>query len=176
MPIGARWADGFIDIATSIFKGDIVWLAASGITSGCGGDYFCPKTNVTRGQMAAFLDRAMALPATSKDYFTDDNASIFEASINRLAASGITSGCSATTFCADATVTREQMAAFLDRALQLRATSKDYFTDDNASIFEASINRLAASGITSGCSATTFCGKSLVTREQMAAFLHRAFG
>jgi hypothetical protein len=175
-PIGARWADGFIDIATSLFKGDIVWLAASGITSGCGGDYFCPLANVTRGQMAAFLDRAMSLPSTSRDYFTDDNSSIFEASINRLAASGITSGCTATRFCPDATITREQMAAFLDRALHLPSTSRDYFTDDNSSIFEASINRLAASGITSGCTATTFCGTALVTREQMAAFLHRAFG
>jgi hypothetical protein len=115
-PIGARWADGFIDIATSMFKNDIVWLASSGITSGCGGDYFCPKASVTREQMAAFLDRALGLPATSRDFFTDDESSMFEASINRLAAKGITSGCTATTFCGKALVTREQMAAFLHRA------------------------------------------------------------
>jgi hypothetical protein len=58
----------------------------------------------------------------------------------------------------------------------LPTTNHDFFTDDESSMFEASINRLAAKGITSGCTATTFCGKALVTREQMAAFLHRAFG
>ena len=30
---------------------------------------FCPDNNVTRGQMAAFLTRALDLPAASKDYF-----------------------------------------------------------------------------------------------------------
>ena len=166
----------FMDITESIFRWDITWLFNSGITSGCGGDTFCPDLDVTRGQMAAFLDRALHLASTATDYFTDDDSSIFEASINRLAASGITKGCTPTTFCPDATITREQMAAFLDRALHLASTATDYFTDDDSSIFEASINRLAASGITKGCTATTFCGSSLVTREQMAAFLHRAFG
>jgi hypothetical protein len=67
------------------------------------------------------------------------------------------------------------MAAFLDRALKLPATSNDY-CNDAGSIFEPSINRLAASGITSRCTATTFYPSGLVTRGQMAAFLHRAFG
>ena len=61
--------------------------------------------------MAAFLDRALELPITTTDYFTDDEASSFEAAINRLAASGITKGCTATKFCPTATVTRGQMAA-----------------------------------------------------------------
>jgi hypothetical protein len=41
---------------------------------------------------------------------------------------------------------------------------------------EGNINRLAASAITAGCSATHYCPGLHVTREQMAAFLHRAFG
>ncbi len=36
-------------------------LAASGITGGCGGGNFCPGGNVTRGEMAAFLARALGL-------------------------------------------------------------------------------------------------------------------
>ena len=39
--------------------------------------------------------------------------------IQALAATGITTGCTATTFCPDAAVTRGQMAAFLSRALGL---------------------------------------------------------
>ena len=168
------WMSPFTDIDSSIFKNDIIWLFESGITTGCSPTTFCPDNVVTRGQMAAFLDRALHLPTTNTDYFSDDNSSIFEANINRLAASGITTGCSPTTFCPDNVVTRGQMAAFLDRALHLPTTNTDYFSDDNSSIFEANINRLAASGITTGCSPTTFCPDNVVTRGQMAAFLHRA--
>jgi len=166
----------FTDIADSQFKADIIWLYNSGITSGCSATLFCPLASVTRGQMAAFLDRALHLPATTTDYFTDDNGSMFEASINRLAAAGITSGCTATTFCPNALVARDQMASFLARAFALPATTTDYFTDDEGDIHEVNINRLAASGITSGCTPTTYCPNLDVTRGQMAAFLHRAFG
>jgi hypothetical protein len=36
-------------------------LAASGITGGCGGGNYCPDNPVTRGQMAAFLSKALGL-------------------------------------------------------------------------------------------------------------------
>jgi len=36
-------------------------LAASGITSGCGGGNYCPDSPVTRGQIASFLARALGL-------------------------------------------------------------------------------------------------------------------
>jgi hypothetical protein len=44
-------------------------------------------------------------------------------------------------------------------------------------VFEADIERLAAAGITVGCNPphnTRFCPDQPVTRQQMAAFLHRA--
>jgi hypothetical protein len=36
-------------------------LAASGITSGCGGGNYCPNNPVTRGQMAVFMAKALGL-------------------------------------------------------------------------------------------------------------------
>lgn len=41
------------------FHGNISNLANSGITSGCGGGNFCPQSQVSRGQMAAFLTRGL---------------------------------------------------------------------------------------------------------------------
>jgi S-layer homology domain len=164
----------FTDVDGHPFEADIMWLYTSGITKGCASNRFCPDLSVTRGQMAAFLVRALDLLPAASDYFTDDETSIFEGDINSLAASGITKGCTSTTFCPEATITREQMAAFLDRAMNLSPTTNDYFTDDEGSLFEGSINRLAASDITKGCTATTFCRLNVVTRGQMAAFLHRA--
>ena len=166
--------DSFDDDNGSVFEADIEWLAASGITKGCGIRLFCPVDHVTRGQMAAFLTRALALPATGVDFFTDDNTSIFQDDINRLAASGITKGCDTTSFCPTDFVTRGQMAAFLTRALNLSPTNIGFFTDDDTLIFEDDINRLAASGITKGCDTNLFCPNDFVTRGQMAAFLHRA--
>ena len=90
---------------------------AAGITSGCGGGRFCPDGLVTRGQMATFLSRAFDLASTPTDFFGDDEASTHERAINRLAASGITSGCAPGRFCPDGIVTRGQMAAFLHRGL-----------------------------------------------------------
>ncbi len=167
-------APPYTDVVTSKFIDDITWLADQGITAGCTPTTFCPDGLVTRGQMATFLVRALHLPATGTDYFADDEGSIHEANINRLRAAGITLGCSATRFCPAGLVTRAQMATFLVRAFELPATGTDYFSDDNTNKHEANINRLRAAGITYGCGGTNFCPNGIVTRGQMAAFLHRA--
>jgi glucose/arabinose dehydrogenase len=168
-------APEFSDIASSTFLDAIHWLFYEGITGGCGSGKFCPKDAVSRVQMAMFLDRVLPLPSATKDYFSDDNGITGEASINRLAESGITGGCTPTTYCPNNRVTREQMAMFLDRALDLSSTTTDYFTDDEGRTGEAAINRMAAAGLTGGCTATKYCPTASVTREQMAAFLRRAF-
>jgi glucose/arabinose dehydrogenase len=168
-------APEFSDIANSTFLDAIHWLYYEGITGGCGGGKYCPKASVTRAQMAMFLDRAIGLAPTATDFFTDDDGITGEASINRLAASGITGGCTPTTYCPTNRVTREQMAMFLDRALDLPSTTTDFFTDDEGRTGEGAINRMAAAGLTGGCSSTQYCPTASVTREQMAAFLRRAF-
>jgi hypothetical protein len=168
-------APEFSDIASSTFLDAIHWLYYEGITGGCGSGKYCPKASVTRAQMAMFLDRAIGLDPTTTNFFTDDEGITGEASINRLAASGITGGCTPTTYCPTNRVTREHMAMFLDRALDLPSTTTDFFTDDEGRTGENAINRMAAAGLTGGCSATQYCPTASVTREQMAAFLRRAF-
>jgi hypothetical protein len=173
----------FTDDDFSIFEDDIEWLYSSGITRGCNppaNDRFCPNDNLTRGQMAAMITRALDLPATTTDYFTDDEGSIFEDDINRVAAAGITRGCNPPdndNFCPNGLVTRGSMAAFMERGLDLPATTTDYFTDDDGHIFEDSINAIAAAGITAGCNPPdndNYCPNDYVTRGQMAAFFRRA--
>jgi hypothetical protein len=166
----------FTDIWGLTFEDDIIWLWQEGITSGCSATLYCPNAPVSRGQMASFLARALGLPASATDYFTDDEGSSHEADINRVAKAGITTGCAAGEYCPLANVSREQMASFLVRALDLvDGASVDYFTDDDSSTHEPNINRLRHAGLTTGCTATTFCPKANVTRGQMAAFLRRGF-
>jgi hypothetical protein len=164
---------------SNTFRADIAWLSNSGITAGCNppaNDRFCPDATVTRGQMAAFLARGLDLAPADGDLFRDDDNSPFESDIERLAAAGITSGCGPQRFCPDDPVTRGQMAAFLSRALALPQTGDDSFRDDDRSPYEGDIERLAAAGITTGCTPDRFCPTNLITRAQMAAFLRRAIG
>ena len=165
----------FDDLWDSSFVGSIQWIYDQGITGGCSADRFCPRAAVSRGQMASFLARAMHLPAASTDYFIDDNGLTHEAAINSIAEADITGGCAPQRFCRDEPVSRAQMAAFLVRALHVPPSTKDWFSDDDGSTLEASINALAQAGLTGGCGGSSFCPNQAVTREQMAAFLVRAF-
>lgn len=169
----------FTDDDGNIHENSINALAAAGITKGCNppqNDRFCPSSSITRGEMATFLTRALNLPPSSTDFFTDDNDSVHESSINALRAAGITSGCrpSGEEYCPNSVVTRGQMAAFLDRGFSLPASSTNYFVDDDNSIFESNINALAEAKITVGCGPATFCVTRAVTRAEMATFLTRA--
>ena len=171
----------FTDDDGSIHEHSIEALAASGITRGCNpptNDLFCPDAPVTRGQMAAFLTRALDLAPTTAT-FDDTSGHVFESDISALAGAGITKGCNPPTnglFCPDAPVTRGQMAAFLTRALDLAPTIAT-FDDTSGHVFESDISALAGAGITKGCNPPTndlFCPDDLLTRGEMATFLVRA--
>ena len=182
---GRYATDTFRDDDTSTFENDIERIAELGVTKGCNppeNDLFCPDDPVTRGQMSAFIRRAIGLPDPTKDYFVDDQGSTFEEDINALAQAGIARGCNPPdndAFCPDDNVTRGQMAAFLNRAFGGQATTTDYFIDDDAITFENDINAIAQNSITKGCNPPKndrYCPDDLVLRGPMAAFLARAIG
>lgn len=69
LPAGIALGGGqtFSDVPSSHrFFADIEALAASGVTGGCGGGRYCPDGLVTRGQMAAFLNRLGALASNKQ--------------------------------------------------------------------------------------------------------------
>jgi len=173
----------FGDMFDTPFTEDIAWMQYTGLTRGCGGDLYCTDTAITRDEMAAFLVRAFGYADGGDAGFTDVGSSVFEIEIDRLAAAGITKGCNPdegnTRFCPQQPVTRGQMAAFLVRALGYADQGDADFDDDNGSVFEADIARLATAGVTFGCNPPandSYCPNETVTRGQMAAFLHRALG
>ena len=103
------------------------------------------------------------------------------AHIERLAELGVTRGCFRLVwlhYCPDRAVTRAQMAAFLVRAFHLPPGASAGFADvASDSTFRASIDSLAAAGITLGCAEgpqARYCPNRAVTRAQMASFLYRA--
>lgn len=61
-PLGALASHQFGDVPNSnLFHNDIDALVDAGVTAGCGGGDYCPNQAVTRGQMAAFMNRLGAL-------------------------------------------------------------------------------------------------------------------
>jgi hypothetical protein len=103
--------------------------------------------------------------------------------IQKLKELGITTGCTTTTFCPDSNVTRGEMAVFLVRG-KLGGLHQDnfpfpqtaYFTDvPTTHGFFKFIQKLRELGITTGCTATSYCPGNPITREQMAVFLARGF-
>lgn len=174
----------FFDDDGNTHEGGIEAIAAEGITKGCNppqNTEYCPSDVVSRGAMAAFLRRALKLPASEVDFFSDDDGSIFEGDINAIAAAGVTKGCNPpanTLYCPNNPVTRGAMAAFLVRGFGYTDDGGgDLFTDDDGSIFENDIDKLGTAGVTKGCnppSNTMFCPNDLVVRDTMASFLSRA--
>lgn len=174
----------FTDDDDSVHEANIGLIARIDVTRGCNppdNTEYCPTQDVTRGEMAAFLVRALGLEQSSTDYFEDDDDSVFEDDINALREAGITQGRDDGTYGPNDPVNRGQMAAFLNRAfVQGGGTAgDDTFTDDDDSIFESDIEAIAAAGITVGCNPpdnTEYCPERNVTRAEMATFLARGLG
>ena len=100
--------------------------------------------------------------------------------IETLAANGITTGCGLNIYCPENSVTRAQMAVFLERGINGSSFDPgpgvgNVFFDVPASYWAVGwIERLSADGITTGCGFGNYCPEDAVTREQMAVFLLRA--
>ena len=169
----------FTDDDGNTHEGMIEAIAAEGITLGCNeeGTLFCPGDPVRRDQMASFIARGFELPATTQDFFPDDEGNTHEDNINRLAAAGITEGLEDGTYDPAGVVTRAQMGSFLARAMELDPVGGDRF-DDVSGVHEANINAIAAAGVTEGCNeaGNLYCPSDPVRRDQMASFIGRALG
>lgn len=167
---------GFSDVDGGVHADNIATIAERGITKGCAEGRFCPDAHVTRGQMARFLVRALDLPPSSRDAFSDDDGLSAEPDINALAAAGVTSGCEPGRYCAGQRVRRDQMATFLANGFDIARSRVDFFADDNGNTHVTAISGLAATGVTAGCNAlqSRYCPNRWISRAQMATFLARA--
>jgi len=157
----------------------------AGVTGGCGGGNYCPNDPVTRAQMAVFLEKASRgasfTPPLATGVFNDVPVSNpFAAWIEQLALDGITGGCGVNIYCPDSTVTRGQMAVFIEKALRGSSFTPPAATGQFADVpatdpFAPWIEQLANDNITGGCGGGNYCPENPVTRAQMAIFMVKAF-
>ena len=121
-------------------------------------------------------------------YAADDNQTFQDVppthwayhSIEKLYKSGITKGCGEGFFRPDGSVTRAEMAVFLERGMRggqfQPPQAKGIFSDLPDNYWAADfIEQLFNDGITQGCNSQLlqYCPEQLVTRAEMAAFLIR---
>ena len=183
----SNYAGEFRDDEGAVHQENIDQLARLGITRGCNpptNDRYCPQRLITRGEMAAFLRRYLDLPAAKDDHYRDDTDSIFQGDANAVTEAGIGFGCTATDYCPDEPLLREEMAQLLVRTYARAEPDRytntdgvDYFTDDQTSAYHESINRLKAAAVTVGCNPPDndrFCPERPLTRAEMATFIARA--
>ena len=169
----------FADVPDNVFKPYIYAIYTEGITVGCGSGNYCPSSNVTRGQMAAFIIRALygeTFSYTATPYYSDvPSGHNFFKYVQKMKDMGITT--TTGTYMVDDFVTREQMAAFIIRAKYgetFSYTATPYYSDvASTSVFYKYVQKMKDDAITT--TVGTYMASSNVTREQMAAFLGRAF-
>ncbi|MEX0660095.1 MAG: S-layer homology domain-containing protein [Egibacteraceae bacterium] len=165
----------FSDIAGHTHEEAILAVATAGITTGFPDGTFRPQDPVTRGQMAAFLQRALELPSgAGGGQFSDVGGHTHEEAIAAVAAAEIAAGFPDGTYRPQQPVSRDQMASFLQRALDLPPGGPHPFTDVAGNPHEPAIAAVAQEGIASGFPDGTYRPRQQVTRGQMAAFLARA--
>lgn len=164
----------FGDVEGNAHAESIRKVAEAGIASGYSDGTFRPGAEVTRGQMATFLARALKLAPVDGTRFADAAGSPHEGAINAVAQAGITLGNGRGGFGPNETVSRAQMATFLVRAFALPASSPGWFVDTGGSTHAASIDALAKAGISQGDGQRRVLPGEVVNRGQMATFLARA--
>jgi len=178
----------FFDIASSVHVQAISCLSQYAITSGVTETLYMPQETVTRGQMAtflsAFIDEMSArggrsLPQVTTSTFSDVSASnVHKANIERLAAAGILTGKTATTFGPHEPVTRGQTARMISETTRFITgkalpSGRDTFSDDTDNVHEDPINRLNGVRVIAGVGGFAYSPHASVTRGAMASFLMR---
>ena len=158
-----RWDNDMLHLLDDLTGNDFEAVDSSGLMVD-------PDSGATNSESTTFAD-------VSRDHWA-------YAWIDRLYAAGITSGCSLSPllYCPEQSVTRAQMAKFLEKGIHGSAYAPPVgtglvFADVPLSYWAVDwIEKLYADGITSGCVASplTYCPDDPVTRAQMAKFLLKA--
>ena len=155
-----------------------------GITKGVSPKYFAPANALRRGDFILLLSRAFSFPAAGTESFRDvPEDSYYAAAIASAKEMGLVSGSTRGLFNPDGTISREETATYLFRALQRfrgveagSAADLAAFSDavEISSVAVPAMGALVRLGILNGDSGRLYPGRSL-TRAEAIMILYRAF-
>lgn len=154
------------------------YLKDEGVTAGLTDGSFGVNKQITRGEAATMLVRALNYNAGNGNLpkFSDvPKSHPFYSSIAVIAKEGIMTGRTKGKFHPSASLTRAEMAAILVKAFDLSVKGDASFSDVKPSFWAYNaITILASNGLVSGYGDGTFGPNRPITRAEFAAFLVRA--
>ena len=182
--VGHRPAPAFTDTVNHWAKADIDFVVSRGLLAGTDDATFTPDGTTTRGMFVVALGRLAGIDpaAYPSSRFNDVATTAYYAPYVEWAASkGIVSGTGDKTFSPDATITREQMAAIMQRYADKLgytlpvAREAEIFADEGqiTSGMKKAVQAIQQAGIMSGKGNNRFGPKDTATRAEAATVLRR---
>jgi beta-N-acetylglucosaminidase len=170
--------------AASALEAELAAMVDAGIVKGYGGGDLRPNLNVTRGQFATFMARALNLPKGPHVFSDVSTTSPLAPGINSAYAANLISGYSKTTFAPNKQISRQEASAIIARALITYKGSVNIqpvmvFSDATqiSPTFKDSVNLNAEHkiirGIDNGNGTYRFLPQKTATRAEAAAFISR---
>lgn len=177
----------FKDISNSYARQEIEELYKEGIISGKGQGVFNPKDKMTRAELAKVLALSLDLKEDvemAKSFVDVSQDEWYAGYIGALVKTGITSGTSSTTFSPNKNVTRQELAVFLIRALELEESVKkiemDSIFSDKDEIDSWARNHVVLAyeiglltGIENSDGTYRFQPKEFAERQALAILIHK---
>lgn len=171
------------DITGSTLETEMRAMIADGIMQGFGDGVYKPGLDVTRGQFATFISRALELPA-GEPVFTDVPLSSKVApGVNSAYAAGIVTGKTPTAFEPNKPVSRQEVAVMVDRAFTFMQKEREdaelKFTDAGQirEEFRPAVAKNARdkiiNGLSNGDGTFRFLPGKTASRQEAAAFIYR---
>jgi hypothetical protein len=177
----------FQDTSQHWAKADIELLASKLVINGVTENTFAPNSNITRAEFAALLVRSLGLtPDASSAAFTDVKISDWHAgAIGAAVKAKLVDGFEGNRFKPNDTITREQMAVMVTRAIAAAGISSGASAGQNESLSkfndQAAISSWAQEAVAdaieahiiTGLTADTFAPSEKATRAQASVMLKR---
>jgi hypothetical protein len=177
----------FKDVTKHWAKTDIELLASKLVVNGVSDSRFSPDSNISRAEFAALLVRSLGLTSDAGSAaFTDVKSSDwFAGAIGAAVKAKLVDGFADKSFKPNATITREQMAVMVSRAITAAGKTMDVSGNqnavlakfkDNASISswaQVAVAESVEANIISGMTDKTFVPSANATRAQSVVMLKR---
>ena len=179
--VTVKVSEAFSDVPSSAwYYNNVMQAAAAGIVSGRGDGTFAPLANVTRRDFAIMLTQMLGVSndGTAVSPFIDvDDDDYGVVSIAYCKAHNIISGYDDGTFKPDATITRQEAASMIVKAMGVSKASDELYPDDStiAGWAKDAVYKAKAAGLMKGYEEDgTFRPTGKITRAEAASIMVNA--
>lgn len=169
----------FTDVPTSHYAHkEIIDLSSRGIVRGFGDGTFKPSKQLNRAEFATFVARSLDLPSAESNFKDVSKSSALYDGVSRAYKAGIIKGFSDGTFKPGQSVSRQDMAVMIDRAMQTKGTytqRKPLNFSDSSTVgayAKVSVERLYHYNVMAAISGTAYKPTSIGTRADTAKYLY----